>query len=288
MSADAASITGETAAIADPPHIPVPTPISVRRSPGTPSSRPYSQAAARQMASVPTMTGSEDTPTLAASAIESCAPSRTTEHCKTKVLAHFTPGAKRAPGLTTIAMTAPMIAPGTALPISGTYCPTTVATAATASASANPGAMACARRAARRGREAVAGCQEPRWGLLASRVRCSRFAEAGESCRAVIAVPGSPRCWPAGRRAALWGYKLALYLAATAIGWVRGAGDDERGGARPGRAAGATRGGQARVHRRRRHGARRLPAGAVRPDADAGADNERHPARPLAGRIPPY
>src|SRR5438874_6954962 len=35
-------------------------PISVRRSPGTPSSRPYSQAAARQMASVPSMTGSED------------------------------------------------------------------------------------------------------------------------------------------------------------------------------------------------------------------------------------
>ena len=122
-----------------------------------PSSRPYSQAAARQMASVPNMTGSEDTPTLAASAIESCAPSRTTEHCKTKVLAHFTPGAKRSPGLTTIAMTAPMTAPGTALPSSGTYCPTIVATAATASASANPGAIACARRAARRGREVLAG-----------------------------------------------------------------------------------------------------------------------------------
>jgi hypothetical protein len=60
------SITGETAAMADPPQIPVPAPISVRRSLGTPSSRPYSQAAARQMASVPSMTGSEDTPTLAA------------------------------------------------------------------------------------------------------------------------------------------------------------------------------------------------------------------------------
>ena len=119
-----------------------------------PSSRPYSHAPARHMASVPNMTGSEDTPTLAASVIESCAPSRTTEHCKTKLLAHFTPGAKRAPGLTTIAMTVPMTAPGTALPISGTYCPMTVATAATASASASPGAMACSRRAARRGREA--------------------------------------------------------------------------------------------------------------------------------------
>src|SRR5215472_6810090 len=121
-------------------------------------------------------------------------------------------------------MTAPRTAPGTALPISGTYCPTTVAIAATASASANPGTMACARRAARRGREALAGYQGPRWGPLVSRVRCSRFAGAGESCRAVIAIPGSPRCWPAGRRAALWGYKLTLYLAATAIGWVGGAG----------------------------------------------------------------
>ena len=143
---DAASITGETAAIAEPPQMPVPTPISVRRSPGTPSSRPYSHAAPRQTARVPSMTGSEDTPTLAASAIESCAPSRTTEHCRTKVLAHFSPGARRAPGLTAIAMTAPMTAPGTALPTSGTYCPTTVATAATASASARPGAMARARR----------------------------------------------------------------------------------------------------------------------------------------------
>ena len=111
-----------------------------------PSSRPYSQAAPRQMASVPSMTGSEETPTRAASAIESWAPSRTTEHCRTKVLAHFRPGARRAPGLTAIAMTAPMTAPGTALPTSGTCCPTTVATAATASASASPGAMACARR----------------------------------------------------------------------------------------------------------------------------------------------
>ena len=136
---DAASITGETAAIAEPPQIPVPTPISVRRSPGTPSCLPYNQAAPRQTARVPSMTGSDDTPTRAASPIESCAPSRTTEHCRTKVLAHFSPGARRARGLTAIAMDAPMTAPGTALPTSGTYSPTTVATAATASARVNPG-----------------------------------------------------------------------------------------------------------------------------------------------------
>ena len=75
------------------------------------------------------MTGGEDTPTRAASPIDNCAPSRTTEHCRTKVLAHRCPGARRAPGLSVSAMTAPMTAPGTALPTRGTYCPTTVATA---------------------------------------------------------------------------------------------------------------------------------------------------------------
>ena len=119
-------MTGETAAIAEPPQMPVPTPISVRRSRGMPSSRPYSQAAPRQTARVPSMTGSEDTPTRAASPIESWAPSSTTEHCRTNVLAHFRPGARRAPGLIASAMTAPMTAPGTALPTSGTCCPTTV------------------------------------------------------------------------------------------------------------------------------------------------------------------
>ena len=236
------------------------------------------------------MTGSEDTPTLAASAIESCAPSRTTEHCRTKVLAHFTPGARRAPGLTAIAMTAPMTAPGTALPISGTYCPTTVATAATASASANPGRSPAPGGRRGRGREALAGYNGPCWGLLhgrGGRAAPRWRAVAGESCRAVMAIPGSPRRWPAGRRAALWGYKLALYLAATASR-REGAAGDERDGARPGRAAGAARGGQARVHRRRRRGARRLAAGAVGPDADPGAGDGRHAARPLAGRVPPH
>src|ERR1700722_13412872 len=132
-------MTGETAAIADPPQMPVPTPISVRRSRGMPSSLPYSQAALRQTASVPSITGSDVTPTRAASAIESWVPSSTTEHWSRNVLAYLMPGASRAPGLTASAMAAPMMPPGTALPTSGTCCPTTVATAATATASARPG-----------------------------------------------------------------------------------------------------------------------------------------------------
>ena len=107
-----------------------------------PSIRPYSQAALRQTASVPSITGSDATPTRAASAIESWVPSSTTEHCSRKVLAYLTPGANRSPGLITSAMTAPMTAPGTALPTSGTCWPTTVATAATATASARPGRTA--------------------------------------------------------------------------------------------------------------------------------------------------
>ncbi len=79
--------------------MPVPTPISVRRSRGMPSIRPYSQAALRQTASVPSITGSDATPTRAASAIESWVPSSTTEHCSTNVLAYLTPGASRSPGL---------------------------------------------------------------------------------------------------------------------------------------------------------------------------------------------
>src|SRR3984957_7789662 len=132
-------MTGETAAIAAPRQIPVPTPISVRRSRGMPSSLPYSQAALRQTASVPSITGSDATPTRAASAIDRWQPSSTTEHWSRNVLAYWIPGASRAPGLTASAMAAPMMAPGTALPTSGTCWPTTVATAATATASARPG-----------------------------------------------------------------------------------------------------------------------------------------------------
>ncbi len=216
--------------MAEPPQMPVPTPISVRRSRGTPSSRPYSQAAPRQMTRVPSMTGSEDTPTRAASPIDNWAPSSTTEHCSTTVLAHFSPGASRVPGLMAMAMAAPMIAPGTALPTSGTYCPITVAAAATASASARPGAMARARRpgpaAGRRslrrqsrrrrgqrrgGRRAVAasgGVADV--GAAGFRWPASGRPTSGRWCSAVMTVLASPARWPAGRSPALWGYKLPL------------------------------------------------------------------------------
>ncbi len=107
-----------------------------------PSSLPYSQAALRQTASVPSITGSDARPTRAASAIESWVPSSTTEHCSRNVPAYLMPGASPAPGLIASAITAPITAPGTALPTSGTCCPTTVATAATATASARPGRTA--------------------------------------------------------------------------------------------------------------------------------------------------
>ena len=63
---------------------------------------------------------------------------------------------------------------------------------------------------------------------------------------------------------------------------------DERDRARRQRAAGAARGGQAGVDRRRRLGARRLPAGAVRADAHPGTRHGRDAARPHALGIAPH
>jgi hypothetical protein len=47
------------AAIAEAPQIAVPTPITVRVSPRTPSSRPNSQAPPSATANVPSITGNE-------------------------------------------------------------------------------------------------------------------------------------------------------------------------------------------------------------------------------------
>ena len=124
------------------------------------------------------MTGSEDTPTLAASAIESCAPSRTTEHCKTKVLAHFTPGAKLAPSLTTIAMTVPMTA-GNRAADQRHVLPYDARRHCRDGKHREPGGdgLRAAGSTAQAG--GVAGNKGPSEKLV-SHVRCSRFAGAGE------------------------------------------------------------------------------------------------------------
>ncbi len=67
----AAPITGVTAAIAEAPQMPVPTPIRVRRSPTMPSQRPISHAATRHTVRDPSITGRDSRPTFAICANDS-------------------------------------------------------------------------------------------------------------------------------------------------------------------------------------------------------------------------
>ena len=63
MSLSFAPMTGATAAMAEPPQIAVPAPMSVRASPSTPKSLPAPQATRNAVASVDAMTASDCEPT---------------------------------------------------------------------------------------------------------------------------------------------------------------------------------------------------------------------------------
>lgn len=144
-------MTGVTAAIAEAPHTPVPTPISVRRSPRTPSRRPIHWAATRHTVRVTSVTGSESAPARSTWPRESRAPRSTTAAWSTRRPAKSTPGRVRSPGRTATATSTPSAIPATGPPTTGRSRPTAVAAAATARASARPGSRAAARGAERRG-----------------------------------------------------------------------------------------------------------------------------------------
>src|SRR5579872_461080 len=138
-------MTLETAAIADPPQIAVPTLSSRRKSRSNPSTFPTMYAAVSTMNSVPSMTGSERRPPPTTSCNCRLKPRRMMESCSSCLLANLIPGASPSPGLRTTAMMTPSTMPNTGPPTSGTSRPSAYARIATARHNKRPGSAECTR-----------------------------------------------------------------------------------------------------------------------------------------------
>src|SRR6185437_7584762 len=132
-------MTASVAAMADAPQMAVPTPINVRTSPPTRSTRPPSQAIPRAAAKVPVSTGRDAAPVDTTWPSDSPKPSTTIDPWSTVFELKATPGVNRARGLLTTATAMPPTTATTGAPTIGTAPPTTVATTATAATNPTPG-----------------------------------------------------------------------------------------------------------------------------------------------------
>src|SRR6185437_8610203 len=171
-------MTALTAAIADAPQIPVPTPINARVSGPTFSARPKTQAPPSAVAKVPSITTSEERPACTTWVSDSPVPSTTMLACSTRLLANATPGARRVLAGTTVARAPPRMMPNTGPPTIGTNRPSALATTATATATPSP---------------------QP---VLAQPLRSTRQREAGGTpapeAGGVDSRTGSVAAWPSG------------------------------------------------------------------------------------------
>ena len=96
-SSSFARITGAVAAIAEPPQIEVPTPISVVESLGSFNALPIINAVVNAAANVNTMTKSDCPPTLTTLNIFISKPSITMEYCKSLFDVNLIPSISEAP-----------------------------------------------------------------------------------------------------------------------------------------------------------------------------------------------
>ncbi len=142
ISAWVASTIPATAAIADAPQMPVPTPTSVRRRGETRKAPPMTAAPASATASVPSITGSDFAPTRRICPSASVLPSRTIASWRSTVEEKAMPGAARGEGRRTSERAIPRRIASTGAPSSGTTCDRPHAGRATATVHASPGPTA--------------------------------------------------------------------------------------------------------------------------------------------------
>ena len=135
-----ALMTGAVAAIAEPPQIEDPTPISVAVRPGTCIARHSTAAVISEAEMVDRMTGSDMAPTWANCVSGNPKPSSTTAVCRIFFDANFMPGPAAPFSFQNVPMTMPSKMANTAPPTSGTAWPRNQQTTAIRALAAMPGA----------------------------------------------------------------------------------------------------------------------------------------------------
>ena len=133
-----APITGAVAAMAEPPQIAVPTPISTGTAPLSRSSRLSPHAVRKAIASVTKVSGSDANPVFATADSDSPNPSMTTEARSKGPCANLMPGRYRGWVMPAALTARPSKSAETAPPTTGTQAPNSIAGATTSATSNSP------------------------------------------------------------------------------------------------------------------------------------------------------